>query len=240
VLARELELLEQLGEMAADPNIQRELKAINEESAVTELDGLAKLLSYNRSMPKTLETPTKPLSFTFDKDAALAATLYIVGKFELVTANTVFAMLYLADKKHLEEYGRFITGDRYFALEPGPVPSHIYDVLNYVDGQGEYLSLDENFKRTFKESIDILEGHYLSAKTEPERENLSESDLECLADTFEKYNNTKLENFETLSHDTAWQTTPRNHEISIEEIVKTLPDSQQLLDYLRDPFPEDA
>jgi hypothetical protein len=39
-LARELELLEQLGQMAADPNIQRELKAINKEFAMTELDGL--------------------------------------------------------------------------------------------------------------------------------------------------------------------------------------------------------
>lgn len=42
-LLRELRSLEQLKEMAADPNIQRELKAINEEFAVTELDGLAKL-----------------------------------------------------------------------------------------------------------------------------------------------------------------------------------------------------
>jgi hypothetical protein len=42
-LLRELELSEQLKEMAADPNVQRELKAINEEFAVTELDGLAKL-----------------------------------------------------------------------------------------------------------------------------------------------------------------------------------------------------
>jgi uncharacterized protein (UPF0147 family) len=43
VLVRELEVLEQLEEMAADPNMQRELKAINEEFAITERDGLAKL-----------------------------------------------------------------------------------------------------------------------------------------------------------------------------------------------------
>jgi hypothetical protein len=42
MLVRELEHLEQLERMATDPNIQRELKAINEEFAVTELDGLAK------------------------------------------------------------------------------------------------------------------------------------------------------------------------------------------------------
>jgi hypothetical protein len=43
VLARELEHLENLEQMAADPNIQHEIKAINEEFAVTELDRLAKV-----------------------------------------------------------------------------------------------------------------------------------------------------------------------------------------------------
>jgi hypothetical protein len=43
MLVRELEQLEQLEQMAVDPAIQRELKAINEEFAATELDGLAKL-----------------------------------------------------------------------------------------------------------------------------------------------------------------------------------------------------
>ena len=55
VLARELELLEQLGQMAADPNIQRELKAINEEFAVTELDGLAKLWAIQNGVAFTLK-----------------------------------------------------------------------------------------------------------------------------------------------------------------------------------------
>jgi hypothetical protein len=40
---RELEYLEPLGQMAADPEIQREMKTINEAFAFTELDGLAKL-----------------------------------------------------------------------------------------------------------------------------------------------------------------------------------------------------
>jgi hypothetical protein len=43
MLVRELEQLEQLEQMAADPNIQREIKDINKEFAVTELDGLAKV-----------------------------------------------------------------------------------------------------------------------------------------------------------------------------------------------------
>jgi hypothetical protein len=41
-MTRLLEQLEQLERMAANPNIQRELRIINEEFAVTELNGLAK------------------------------------------------------------------------------------------------------------------------------------------------------------------------------------------------------
>jgi hypothetical protein len=42
MLVRELAQLEQLGRMTADPNIQREIRAISEEFAVTELDRLTK------------------------------------------------------------------------------------------------------------------------------------------------------------------------------------------------------
>jgi hypothetical protein len=42
-IVKELELLEQLEQMAADPTVQRELRTINEEFAMTELDGLAKV-----------------------------------------------------------------------------------------------------------------------------------------------------------------------------------------------------
>ena len=41
-------------------------------------------------------------------------------------------VLLFADKKHLERYGRFITGDTYSAMENGPVPSFAYDVVKCI------------------------------------------------------------------------------------------------------------
>lgn len=37
------------------------------------------------------------------------------------------------------------------------MPSHIYDVFKYIEGYGEYLSLDADFKQAFKESVQVLE-----------------------------------------------------------------------------------
>lgn len=37
--------------------------------------------------------------------------------------------LFLADRRHLNEYGRPITFDKYVAMNHGPVPSNAYDLL---------------------------------------------------------------------------------------------------------------
>ena len=190
-------------------------------------------------MTKLLETPPVPLSFTFDKDAALAAMLYLVGELNRPTRQTVFNLLYLVDKKHLGDYGRFISTDTYYALAEGPVPGHLYDVLHFLEKQGEYLSLDKEFKQAFKEALQSVEGNRLEAATAPDLENLSESDIKCLKGALETYSKLSSQELEQLCQDAAWKTTPRNQEMSLEAIVRTLPNSEELLEYLRDLFPGD-
>jgi uncharacterized phage-associated protein len=190
-------------------------------------------------MTKLLETPSVPLSFTFDKDAALAAVLYLVGELGQPSRQTVFNLLYLADKKHLEDYGRFISTDTYYALTQGPVPGHIYDVLHSLDKQGEYLSLDKEFKQAFTSSLRTFEGNRLEVAIAPDLENLSESDIKCLKYILETYGKLSNQELEQLCQDAAWKATPRNQEISLEAIVRTLPNAENLLEYLRDPFPGD-
>ena len=55
--------------------------------------------------------------------------LYVASKLQETTFHRIVKLLYFADKLHLERYGRFITGDRYIAMEYGPVPSNVYDML---------------------------------------------------------------------------------------------------------------
>ena len=65
----------------------------------------------------------------FDRDKALEAILYIANSLHNPTFHSISKMLYLSDKLHLQDYGRLICGDSYVAMEYGPVPSAIYNMM---------------------------------------------------------------------------------------------------------------
>lgn len=64
-----------------------------------------------------------------DKEKAVEALVYIASKFPGVGRFHAAKILYFAELGHLREYGRPIVGDRYIAMDNGPVPSFAYDVL---------------------------------------------------------------------------------------------------------------
>ncbi|MEQ1715723.1 MAG: Panacea domain-containing protein, partial [Hyphomicrobium sp.] len=58
-----------------------------------------------------------------------------------VTQYYIGKILFFADREHLLDYGRPITGDRYVAMEHGPVPSAIRDILKAdSDGPDDLLA----------------------------------------------------------------------------------------------------
>lgn len=46
-----------------------------------------------------------------------------------VTQYDIVKTIFLADRQHLNEYGRPITFDNYVAMKDGPVPSKAYDIV---------------------------------------------------------------------------------------------------------------
>src|SRR5207247_4693024 len=46
-----------------------------------------------------------------------------------LTPGKLFKLMFLAEKYHLVHYGRPITGDRYDAMNDGPVPSFTYGLF---------------------------------------------------------------------------------------------------------------
>ncbi|WP_461381806.1 Panacea domain-containing protein [Devosia indica] len=46
-----------------------------------------------------------------------------------VTQYDIVKTIFLADRLHLNEYGRPITFDNYFAMKDGPVPTKVYDLV---------------------------------------------------------------------------------------------------------------
>lgn len=69
------------------------------------------------------------MEFKVDKAKAVEALVYVAGRLGDVSRFNAAKILYFADLDHLNTFGRPITGDYYVAMENGPVPSFIYDVL---------------------------------------------------------------------------------------------------------------
>ena len=62
-------------------------------------------------------------------DQMLAAILFLMKEHPGITQYQVVKSIFLADKDHLNSYGRPITYDKYVAMQQGPVPSLTYDLL---------------------------------------------------------------------------------------------------------------
>ena len=103
-------------------------------------------------------------------------------------------LIWLADRLHLRNYGRSITGDLYYALPNGPVPSATRDVLensNFIedtatDYASEYIS--EIDKYNYRA---LIQGNY---------KVFSQSDIATLEIVFDKFGHLDHFALSDLSH----------------------------------------
>lgn len=63
---------------------------------------------------------------------------------EAMNFMKAYKLIWLADRYHLRNYGRTITGDRYFAMQRGLVPS---DTKNIVEGENPRFHADHNLNK---------------------------------------------------------------------------------------------
>jgi uncharacterized phage-associated protein len=143
------------------------------------------------------------MQFTFDFEKAKEAIVYLASKMRSgMTKYTACKLLFLADKYHLVRYGRTITGDKYFALPYGPVPTRLLNLLSGVVGGAEsdeqvaalsaLLTIDHAFRDP-----------RISAPRHLPQEHLSKSDIEALDETLERYGRKTFAELRALTHELA-------------------------------------
>lgn len=171
-----------------------------------------------------------------DAEKALEVVLYVSRR-----TNNLFNIvktLYYADKFHLENYGRLITGDHYIAMEDGPVPSGAYDLIKFV--RGDDFAYDSKIVKARPENALKVEIEKDGNKTyvyplrDPNLEVLSESDKECLELSIEEYadmNTSKLWKF--VHREKAYKSTKLDNLIPIRQIIALdVPNGKDVLKYL--------
>lgn len=172
----------------------------------------------------------------FEASKAIAAVAFLHSRTS-ASLYPVLKMLYLADKRHLERHGRFIVGDRYFALAQGPVPTATYDMLKYLRGDRKYFAGDVDPRAFLTLSRD---DHSFALVREPDYGALSESDVECLQEIAELCRLHGTAHIRALSHDSAWRAAGPNRMISDDAIASQLASAPELIQHLADRFPGEA
>ena len=89
-------------------------------------------------------------------------------------------LVYFADRYHLRLYGRPITNDRYSAMGYGPVASACKDLAE----MSTFLGREE---RDYAQQYISPDGHDYCSLAEVSKQELSETDLEALAFSWENY-----------------------------------------------------
>jgi hypothetical protein len=160
------------------------------------------------------------ITFEFNRTKAIESILYLANKLPNPGKYIICKRLYLADKRSLENYGRFIFGDSYSAMERGATPSSAYDLLKEA-------------AETPVEGIEV-QGNRVIPLRESNLDCLSQSDIECLEQAIQ----VPSWRIKQEAHDDAWQKSWDNRgnkgsaEIPVENIAKLFSNSDDLIDYL--------
>ncbi len=147
------------------------------------------------------------VTYAFNLDKAIAAVAYLAQR--LIDRRgeadyyRIFKLLYFAERDHLAEYGRPITGDYYCALPRGPVPQNIYDLLKSI------RDLDDNQKNLDgpHKFFNVYNGFLVEPILPADMDELSESDLERLNFSFDENADLSFDDLEKKSHGPAFSKT---------------------------------
>jgi len=162
----------------------------------------------------------------YEQQKSIEAIIYIAQKIENVDYYKVLKLLYFADKEHLINYGRTITGDTYYRLEHGPCPTNNYDLI-----KSRKSTL---FTKKLNTDFDVETKHSIVALREPNLDYLSESDIECLNNVITNIGVKGFAEIKELSHDIAYKKARQNKAISFLDIVDQVELEEEYKNYLKE------
>ncbi len=167
----------------------------------------------------------------FEYEAALNSLLFALSRLGGKTdMHKLCKILYFADQRHLSVYGRSITGDTYIAMQYGPVPSNVDDILKAVRGDSFFSAYVSNLrdKLTFENRFIV------KALAAPDMDELSDTDVECLEYAIDYCRDKSFSQLTELSHGIAWTNTARDRAISVKDILREAGNEEEYVEYIAD------
>lgn len=159
----------------------------------------------------------------FDEKKAAHSVGYfcLKSKNRSISLLKLLKLIYLADRKSLEETGHPIQTDEYVSLRNGPANKNLKKHLSIFDRDKECLF--------FKMFYFDKKNKYLSLKEEIDRNKLtylSECDIQIMDDVFDQFGNWDINDILSWMHDknniSEWKWNKHIKKIELYEIYKAL------------------
>lgn len=175
--------------------------------------------------------------FKINYEKCIQGMQFLASKKPGITQYYVGKVFFFADREHLLDWGRPISGDRYVAMEHGPVPSGIYNLVKNDFGMPDEL-LDLMRDRILFES-EHNKIHLFANDEKLDFSALSGSDMEYLADLLTTYGNMSFGKLREISHrdaayEAAWRNAGMNNEMNPHYWLAELGDADAVLSSLMD------
>ncbi|HXI26135.1 MAG TPA: Panacea domain-containing protein [Pyrinomonadaceae bacterium] len=168
-----------------------------------------------------------PLSrrLRFDPDKGLEIILYVSNRIACKDLYWVLKAPYFADKYNLAGAARPVSGDTYTAMKDGPVPSGLYDLVKDVRDKRVKSPNYDKAQRVFRVECNRIIPH-----RDADLSFLSKTEIESLDRAITEIGPLSFDTLKRRSHDDAYESADPNGDMSLEAIVRTLPDAELILD----------
>lgn len=157
------------------------------------------------------------IKFAFSEAKALAALAFVARERPGLTPFYVSKVFYVAEKQHVNRYGRPIVADTYIAMPEGPVPSTI---KNYIDANWHWVSEPEGIADAFVVRRGNGLPKLMPGTAEPKMHHLSETDRECLSEAIVFCDGKTTDELSSITHlDKGWLNADANQPMNYADFV---------------------
>lgn len=142
----------------------------------------------------------------YDIQKLRAVLLYLLNKTGPIDIFHLFKILYFADREHMAKYGRRIMTDNFCAMENGPVPTILYDIIKSKTKK-RFLHSYNNKYNDISDSFEPAKddaSYFINSDLIADASYLSTSDKECLDRSFDENINLSFSELKHKSHDDSW------------------------------------
>jgi uncharacterized phage-associated protein len=146
------------------------------------------------------------LRFRFSLEKFINALSYFASKgIGDLTKLKAVKLLYLADQYHLHRYGRPITGDRYIAMDLGPVPESAFQLIGRIIDPAE---VDDPVRARALQQLEVRKGFrytypVIRTRQQPDLDVFSDSEIEALDATLKQFGKEPARSLVDMTHEHA-------------------------------------